>query len=220
MARCGDTTEGDYVDSLTFTELFSGWPENRAFWNKSGQSVLEALKALEAHGPCTMKHFHTDNGGECLNWALHTHLNGRRVKLPWTRSRAYRKNDNAHWEQKHGTHVRQRFGHERLAHPELVARMNDLHAQDWSQFTNHFTPTFKLLKREKKGGKTVRIYEPKPQTPYQRLPDRPGIPEVTKAKLRAEHARLDPFALKKSIEVKLKKFFTALGNLDRESTKT
>jgi len=47
----------------------------------------------------------------------------------------------------------------------------------------------------------------------------PHIPEATKAKLRADHAGLDPFALKKSIEVKLKKFFTALGNLNREATK-
>ena len=98
--------------------------------------------------------------------------------------------------------------------------MNDLYAKEWSQFTNHFKPTFKLLKREKKDGKTKRIYEKQPRTPYQRLLDSPEIPEATKEKLRAEHAGLDPFALKKSIEVKLKKFFTALGNLDRESTKT
>ena len=98
--------------------------------------------------------------------------------------------------------------------------MNDLYAQEWSQFTNHFKPTFKLLKREKKGGKTVRLYERKPQTPYQRLLASPDIPEATKIKLRTEHTRLDPFALKKSIELKLKKFFTVLGNLDRESTKT
>jgi hypothetical protein len=96
--------------------------------------------------------------------------------------------------------------------------MNDLYAQEWSQFTNHFKPTFKLLKREKQAGKTKRIYEPQPQTPYQRLLVRPDIPEATKAKLRAEHVALDPFALKKSIEVKLQKFFTALGNLNREAT--
>ncbi len=116
--------------------------------------------------------------------------------------------------------MRQLFGHERFGHPELVPLMNDLYARDWSHFTNHFKPTFKLLKREKQDGKTKRVYEPKPQTPYQRLLASPDIPEATKAKLRAEHARLDPFALKKNIEAKLKKFFTALGNLDRESTKT
>src|SRR6185436_7653712 len=107
-------------------------------------------------------------------------------------------------------------GHDRFGHPELVALMNDLYAQEWSQFTNHFKPTFKLVKREKKDGKTKRIYEKKPQTPYQRLVSSPDLPEATKAKLRAEHAALDPFALKKSIEIKLKKFFTVLGNLNRE----
>ena len=98
--------------------------------------------------------------------------------------------------------------------------MNDLHAREWSRFTNHFQPAFKLLKREKTDGKTRRIYEPKPQTPYQRLLESADLAEATKEKLRARHAGLDPYALKKSIEEKLKKFFTVLGNLDRELMKT
>ena len=219
VAHCDDSTEGDYVNSLTFTELFSGWTENRAVWNKSGEAVLMQLRELETVVPYSMKDFHTDNGGEFLNWALHRHLTGRAVKLPWTRSRAYRKNDNAHCEQKNWTHVRQLFGHERFAHPELVPLMNDLYGKEWTQFTNHFKPTFKLVRREKKDGKTKRIYECPPQTPYQRLLNSPDIPQDTKGRLRAEHALLNPFALKKSIETKLRKFFTVLGNLNREATK-
>jgi transposase InsO family protein len=220
VAHCGDTTAGDYVNSLTFTELFSGWTENRAVWNKSSHAILGQLKDLEAKVPFPMKDFHTDNGSEFLNWALHQHLTGRPVKLPWTRSRAYRKNDNAHCEQKNWTHVRQLFGHERFEHPQLVALMNDLYAEEWSQFTNHFRPTFKLLKRDKRGSKTVRVYEPIPQTPYQRLLGSPDIDEAIKIRLRQGHARLNPFELKKSIERKLRNFFTLLGNLDRESMKT
>ena len=219
VAHCDDSTEGDYVNSLTFTELFSGWTENRAVWNKSGEAVLAQLKALEPAVPFAMTDFHTDNGGEFLNWALHKHLTGRAVKLPWTRSRAYRKNDNAHCEQKNWTHVRQLFGHDRFGHPELVALMNDLYAREWSQFTNHFKPTFKLLRREKKAGRTKRIYEPKPLTPYARLLASADIPEATKTRLQAEHATLNPFELKKNIEAKLKKFFTVLGNLNRAAMK-
>jgi hypothetical protein len=126
VAHCDDSTEGDYVNSLTFTELFSGWTENRAVWNKSGEAVLVQLKELAGVVPYELKDFHTDNGGEFLNWALHGHLTGRAVKLPWTRSRAYRKNDNAHCEQKNWTHVRQLFGHDRFERPELVVLMNDL----------------------------------------------------------------------------------------------
>ena len=220
VAHCDDTTAGNYVNSLTFTELFSGWTENRAVWNKSSHAILGQLKELEAVVPFKMTSFHSDNGSEFLNWPLHEYLTGRPLKVPWTRSRAYRKNDNAHCEQKNWTHVRQLFGHERFEHPELVALMNDLYAQEWSQFTNHFKPTFKLLRREKKGGKTKRVYEKEPKTPYQRLLECPDVPKATKVKLRAQHALLDPFELKKSIEVKLKKFFTALSTLNRASAKT
>jgi len=157
VAHCDDSTEGDYVNSLTFPELYSSWTENRAVWNKSAEAVLFQLKELEQVVPYTMKDFHTDNGGEFLNWALHRHLTGRPTHLPWTRSRAYRKNDNAHREQKNWTHVRQLFGHERFEPSELVALMNDLYAQEWGQFTTHFKPTFKLLRREKKDGKTKRF---------------------------------------------------------------
>ena len=142
-----------------------------------------------------------------LNWALHRHLTGRPVKLPWTRSRAYRKNDNAHCEQKNWTHVRQLFGHDRFEHPELVGLMNDVYVQEWSQFTNHFKPTFKLVKREKKAGKTKRFYEPIPKTPYQRLLESPDIAAATKQALRAQHTKLNPFELKKTLSLKLKKFF-------------
>jgi hypothetical protein len=147
-------------------------------------------------------------------------MTGRKRKVSFTRSRAYRKNDNAHCEQKNWTHVRQLFGHERFEHPELVALMNDLYAQEWSRFTNHFKPTFKLLKRDKRGSRTVRVYEPAPQTPYQRLLGSHDIDEAAKARLREEHARLDPFELKKNIERKLKNFFTVLGNLDYDATKS
>jgi hypothetical protein len=219
VAHCGDTTAGDYVNSLTFTELYSGWTEIRAVWNKSAHAILDQLKALEARVPFRMQTFHADNGSEFLNWPLYEYLTGRRLKVPFTRSRAYRKNDNAHCEQKNWTHVRQLFGHQRLEHPELVALMNDLYGQEWSQLTNHFRPTFKLLRRDNRGGKTMRVYDPHPKTPYQRLLESPEVPQATKHQLWEEHAQLNPIELKKHLESKLRNFFTVLGNLDCESTK-
>ena len=58
------------MNSLTFAELYSGWTENRAVWNKSAEAVLVELRALEQVVPYAMKDFHTDNGGEFPNWAL------------------------------------------------------------------------------------------------------------------------------------------------------
>jgi hypothetical protein len=219
VAHCDDTTAGDYVNSLTFTELFSGWTENRAVWNKGSHAILEQLQQLEETVPFTMTSFHSDNGSEFLNWPLHQYLTGRPLKIPWTRSRAYRKNDNAHCEQKNWTHVRQWLGYERFGHPELVAPLNALY-RTCSQYQNHFRPTFKLEKREKQGGKTIKTYEKKPQTPYERLLASPAITEATKDRLRAEHASLNPWTLKKDIERQLKNIFTLLSNLNRESMKT
>ena len=218
VAHCDDTTAGNHVNSLTFTEL-QGWTENRAVWHKASHASLGQVKELEAQVPFVMTSFHSDNGSEFLNWPLPEYLTGRPLKVPWTRSRAYRKNDNAHCGQKNWTLVRNLLGYERFGHPELVPLLNELYGQEWSQAQNHFRPTFKLAKREKKGGKTVKTYEKTPQTPYQRPLECPRIPEATQVRLRAEHARLDPFELKQAIERKLKNVFTAHGNPDRESTK-
>ena len=218
VAHCGDTTAGNFVYSLTFTDLYSGWTELRAIWNKSGQAIRDQLQAIEDKAPFALKSFHADNGSEFLNWPLYRYLTGRQWRrVPFTRSRAYRKNDNAHVEQKNWTHVRQLFGHDRFEHPKLVPLMNDLYAQEWSQFQNHFRPSLKLQSRDKRGSKTVRRYE-SPQTPYARLLASPQISLKRKARLRAEHAQLNPFELKKNIEQKLRLFFTALGNLQPEAT--
>lgn len=218
VAHCGDTVAGNFVYSLTFTDLYSGWTELRAIWNKSGQAIRDHLKDIEAKVPFALKSFHADNGSEFLNWPLYEYLMGRQWRrVPFTRSRAYRKNDNAHVEQKNWTHVRQLFGHERFEQAQLVPLMNDLYTQEWSQFQNHFRPCFKLHSRDKRGSKTIRRYE-KPQTPYARLLASPKISGQAKARLRAEHAKLNPFALKKSIEQKLRLFFTAQSNLQPEAT--
>ena len=87
VAHCDDTTAGNYVNSLTFTELFSGWTENRAVWNKASHAILAQIRELEAQVPFAMTSFHSDNGSEFLNWPLHQYLTGRPLKVPWTRSR-------------------------------------------------------------------------------------------------------------------------------------
>jgi Integrase core domain len=218
VAHCGDTTAGNFIYSLTFTDLYSGWTELRAVWNKSSSAILDHLRNIENQAPFALKSFHADNGSEFLNWPLYQHLTGRQwCQVPFTRSRAYRKNDNAHVEQKNWTHVRQLFGHDRFEHPQLVPLMNDLYIQEWSQFQNHFRPTLKLRSRDKRGSRTVRRYE-KPQTPYARLLASSQISPTIKARLRAEHAQLNPFILKKSIEQKLRLFFTAQSNLQPEAT--
>jgi transposase InsO family protein len=214
VAHCGDTTAGDFIHSLTVTDPASGWTENRAIWNKGAAGVLAQFADTEKMLPFALKSFHSDNGTEFLNWALHRHLNERNV--PFTRSRAYRKNDNAHVEQKNWTHVRQLFGHDRLDHPELVKFMNDIYRHEWRLLQNHFLPNAKLIEKQKLGSKYRCRYE-KPKTPYQRLLESPSLSAAAKAALQSEHAQLNPFHLREELERKLRLFFNAKSNLNYEA---
>jgi transposase InsO family protein len=215
VAHCGDTTAGDFVYSLTVTDPASGWTENRATWNKAAAGVLAQYHEMEKALPFAVKSFHSDNGSEFLNWSLHRHLRERGV--PFTRSRAYRKNDNAHVEQKNWTHVRQLFGHDRFEHPELVELMNDLYRHEWRLLQNYFLPKAKLIAKHKLGSKYRRRYE-KAQTPLQRLLACPATDARTRQTLQTEFAALNPFALREELERKLRLVFTAKSNLDREAT--
>jgi len=215
VAHCGDTTAGDFLHSLTVTDPASGWTENRAVWNKGATGILAQFVDMEKMLPFTVKSFHSDNGSEFLNGSLHRHLHERGV--PFTRSRAYRKNDNAHVEQKNWTHVRQLFGHDRLEHPELVELMNDIYRREWRLLQNYFLPKAKLVEKQKLGSKYRRRYE-KPKTPLQRLVESPALPPPAKAALQAHYTQLNPFHLREELERKLRLFFNRKSNLDREAT--
>ena len=215
VAHCGDTTAGDFIYSLTVTDPASGWTENLAVWNKAAAGILRAYQEMETALPFAVQSFHSDNGSEFLNWPLHRYLHQRGV--PFTRSRPYRKNDNAHVEQKNWTHVRQLFGHGRFEHPELVELMNDLYRHEWRRLQNYFLPKAKLIAKQKLGSKYRRRYE-KAQTPLQRLLACPATDARTRQTLHTEFASLNPFALREELERKLRLVFTAKSNLDREAT--
>ena len=129
VAHCGNSLSGDSIWSLTLTDINSGWSENRATWNHGAQGAVIQIRDIEAHLPFALQGFDCDNGSEFLNYHLVRYFTEQRDKpVPFTRSRPYHKNDNAHAEQKNWSHVRQLFGYDRLERRELVAQMNTLYS--------------------------------------------------------------------------------------------
>jgi hypothetical protein len=124
----------------------------------------------------------------------------------FTRSRAYRKDDNAHVEQKNWTHVRQWIGYDRLDQPQHVELLNELYRSEWRWFHNFFCPSVKLIQKRRIGSKTIKLHD-SPKTPYQRLIDSPHTPQKTKNDLSSQLHTLNPFRLRNAIETKLKKIF-------------
>lgn len=208
VAHCGNSLAGDFVWSLTLTDIFSQWTENRAVWNKGATEVVARVREVEATLPFTLLGFDVDNGSEFLTWHLWRSFLDRPAPVDLRRSRPYKKNDQAHVEQKNWTHVRQLLGYDRIELAEIVPLINELY-RTWGQLHNCFCPTLKLCSKTRVGSKTVRKYGP-PQTPYQRLLDSPHLSPAQKEQLRAGFQQLNPLQLKAQLETQLKAVFSRL----------
>jgi len=203
VAHCGESLSGDFVWSLTMTDVHTQWTENRAVWNKGQHGVRERIVEVEKALPFEILGFDSDNGGEFLNWHLRDYFLGRNAPVSFTRSRAYHKNDNARVEQKNWTHVRQLVGYQRLDDPEQCRLLNELYAKEWSPFRNFFCPAMKHLRTEVEGSRKKRIYD-KPATPFDRLKASGKVSTERIEALEDIKNGLNPFALKRSIERKLR----------------
>lgn len=207
VAHCGNSLEGNFVWSLTMTDIVTGWTECRATWNKGSAGVLKQIQAIEARLPFRLLGFDCDNGSEFLNHHLVRHFAEHPNKPFFTRSRPYQKNDNAHVEQKNWTHARHLFGYDRLDNDQLIPLMNEVYSTLWCPLQNHFCPSLKLKEKHRNGAKYIKKYT-LPMTPYERVMAHPAIADEVKTALKEQHARLDPFKLKAAIEQKLKVIFS------------
>jgi hypothetical protein len=206
VAHCGNSLYGNFIWSLTMTDILTGWTENRAVWNKGASDVLTQIKDIENAIPFDLKGFDCDNGSEFLNYHLLRYFteNGKNTKF--TRSRPYKKNDNAHVEQKNWTQVRQLFGYDRLDNKVLVEQMNSLYSNEWALYNNFFRPSQKLIEKIKINSKYIRKYDI-PKTPYLRIIESSDITKEKKESLKKTYKKLNPFKLKETIEGKLKEIF-------------
>jgi len=219
VAHCGTSLLGNFAWSVTITDIYSGWTENGATWNKGAHGVMEQIRLMEGRLPFAILGWDSDNGGEFLNYHLLRYFQNRENPAQFTRSRPYHSGDNAHVEQKNWTHVRQLFGYYRFDDPRLVGLMNDIYHNEWSLMHNYFYPSIKLIDKIRIQSKMKKKYE-KPQTPYQRLMKCEHISDAQKAKLRQTFESLNPFKLRQAIEQKLKKVFASIDLTIRKKTGT
>jgi hypothetical protein len=204
VAHCGESMAGDFCWSVTLTDVHTQWTETRAVWNKGQHAVQQRIAEVEAALPFGIVGFDCDNGGEFINWHLANYFLLRKQAVAFTRSRAYRKNDNARVEQKNWTHVRQLVGYGRLEDPAQADRLNDLYVNEWNLFRNFFCPVMKHLRTEVKGSSKKRIYD-EPATPFERLKACIGVDPGQIKRLEELKATLNPFELKRRIEKKLRR---------------
>ena len=203
VALCGGTLDDRHGWMFDAVDIHTTWNEMRALPNRSEAATLLQIRDVEASLPFPLCGLDSDNGGEFINHHLVKHLHGRQKPVAFTRSRPYRKNDQAHIEQKNYTQVRLWFGYERYDNPAVVPLINALCKGQLNQLLNYFLPTMKLESKERVGSKVVRKYG-ETMTPLSRVLACPEVTAETKQRLRAQKQTLNPFALTREVERQMK----------------
>jgi hypothetical protein len=191
VAHCGEVNRGSYVHSLVLTDIASGWTEAAPIVVREGALVVETLDRIRLGLPFALTALDVDNGTEFVNNRLIEYCLNHGIEL--TRSRPYRKNDQAWIEQKNGAVVRKLLGYRRFEGLAAARAITRLYGAS-RLFVNFFQPSFKLAAKQRVGAKVSKRYHP-PQTPFERLLQAENIPMAAKSKLREIAATLDPLKL-------------------------
>ena len=203
VAHCGSSAAGEFANTLDITDILTGWTEQEVCLGKAEKRIVSGLDLIKQRIPFPLRGIDPDNGSEFINWQLYRYC--MQGQIEFTRGRPYKKNDNAHIEQKNWTHVRQVYGYERIEEQEIVDLMNDLNRNELRLYKNFFQPTMKLIDKKRAGQhheKIKRVYDiPKP--PYQRVLLCDEIFDQTKQELKTLYATLNPAQLKRTIIKKL-----------------
>lgn len=196
VAHCGMTTEGSYLNTLTATDIATGWTECLALPQKTQAAVSQAVVDLQKLLPFPLRGLDSDNGSEFINDTLWRYC--QTEQITFTRSRPYQKNDQAHVEQKNWSVVRHTIGYDRLDSPEELALLREIYTA-LRLYINFFQPVLKLVGKERIDGKTIREYD-LAQTPYRRVLADVSIPVEVKTRLVAQYVLLNPVTLRYQID--------------------
>ena len=194
VAHCGGTLSGSFIHSLVATDICTGWTEAVPLLAREQSLVVEGLKAIAGQLPFPVLGIDSDNDSVFINQTLMEYCADRGIEF--TRSRAYRKNDQAWIEQKNGSVVRRFAGHDRYSGQIAGQTMVHLY-QAVRLHVNYFQPSFKLLEKIRDGARVIKRYSP-PATPCDRLMQGDTITAKTKEELNVYRAGLDPVALLRS----------------------
>jgi transposase InsO family protein len=208
VSHSGNSASGEFLHSLNVTDIHTTWVESRAVMGKSQIAVLNAMQDIERALPFQLLGIDSDNGSEFINYHLKTFCDQKSIQL--TRGRPYKKDDNAHIEQKNWTHVRKILGYLRYDSQVAQQAINELYRNELQIFQNLFLPAMKLTKKTRIGSKLKRCYD-KPKTPLERVLQCPQADPVKVQQLKRLRHQTDPFELAKRIEHKLERIF-ALAN--------
>jgi hypothetical protein len=197
VSHDGGYASGEYLFTLSATDVCLCWSEFRALKNKARTWTEKALEDIRATFPVPLKGIDSDNGAEFINWHLKHWC--EQHDLAFTRGRQYHKNDNAFVEQKNGDVVRKTIGHGRFQGDNALDSLAGVYAL-LNPLNNFFYPNLKCIDKKQVRQKTKRVYEKTPKTPFQRVMERDDISGEIKKRLTQQKDMLNIVALQEALD--------------------
>ena len=196
VAHCGRSASGEFVHTVSTVDIASGWWEGQAIAGRSQQATKEGLDVIRQRLPFRLREIHPDNDSSMINHLLWRYCKQHRIQM--SRSRPYKKNDNAWVEQKNWTHVRKVVGYRRYDTMRELALLNQIYGL-LRLYKNFCQPVMKLKRKTRVGGKIHRVYD-KPRTPCERLLESGQLDKKGREQLRQVYESLNPAELHRQLE--------------------
>lgn len=203
VAHCGASLEDFYLNTLCAVDVASGWFECVPVWGKGQVRVRSAVHHIRQQLPFNLLGLDSDNGTEFINQCFYIYC--QKEKITFTRSRAYKKNDSCHVEQKNGNVIRRLVGYGRYTSRAAYQSLERLY-YTVRLYLNFFQPTMKLISKTRHGARVHKEYDVA-QTPYQRLLRRDILSRAKQAELAAIYAGLNPVLLLRQINANLEQLW-------------
>ena len=203
VAHCGETVAGQYLNTLTATDIATGWTECLLIRERNQLAVKDMMSSLQQRLPFPLLGVDSDNDSVFINHLLKGYLEENLVTF--TRSRPWKKNDQAWVEQKNGAVVRGTIGYRRYTSPAAAVLLETIHA-DLHAYVNFFQPVLKLIEKRRDGAKIYKRYD-LAQTPYQRTMASESVSGLRKVHLQQAYRTLNPAQLRRQIDEKLRRLW-------------
>ncbi len=203
VAHCGTKTEGEYICTLSATDLATGWTECKAVLGETQRTMHGALEEVRARPPFPLLGIDFDNGSEFSNGHLIRYCQAEGITC--TRCRAFHKNDQAHVEQKNWSVVRSYVGYDRYESSAALVQLRKVYSL-LRLYVNLYQPAMKLIAKERQGSKVRKCYD-EARTPFRRAKEAGVIDQVRKAEPEGLIDTHGPHGLKRRIDAELDKLW-------------
>lgn len=191
VAHSGTSSSGSFVQTMVLTDIATGWTECVPVRSRDSSQVVGAIREAQQLFPFPLLGVDFDNDSAFMNELVVCWCRGQGLEV--TRSRAYRKNDQAWVEQKNGAIVRRLVGYGRFVGADATAALARLYGVV-RLHGNLFQPSFKLREKTRIGARVIKRYHP-PVPPVVRALAHPDVATADKKRLSQILETADPVML-------------------------